>query len=400
MYDHSQVPSNHASQLDELPKPKVLIWVESPHGTGHLGITRRLVDRLVAKGCEVSIASHDLFNKPHNFEFRDCTTLELPPYDTQENREFRKAGMQELLRTVRPQAVITEMWPMGRHDFDGEMKPFVERTKTLGIPTYSVVRPYVAERAGQRSDAETADIIANHFTHVFIRSDENAIPLMQAGRPEFNGRLKDKLVYSGFLADAAQPEEKTQMLFSFGGGWSDEKQDLFDSVIAAATLLASNKAAHPDLAPLGWVIKIPDAVNDVKFRQMQDMVASLGGVDIALERYGRGFQKQLAQSKLSVGFAGQTAMEALVQGAVPVITVMEQPNGDDLGEQDYMKDCLVKRRLAVEYDKDCLHDPACFLERLDAACKLKSPEKSIASGGAGRIADVICGALKARSRAG
>lgn len=398
-------PTSHADRVIAPDvQPTVLLWVESPHGTGHIGITRRLADKLIARGCRVVIASHDLFAKQHPFLFRDCETIKLPPYQAQDNMLDLSQRREELLNVLQsssPNAIITEMWPMGRHEFDGEMTAFVERAKSLGIPNYAVVRPYVAEREGQRQDSETADIIARNYKHVFIRSDQQAIPMLQAGRPEFNGRLKDILVYSGFLAASGSPTDKSQILFSFGGGWNNEKEALLTGVLNAAQMFAEHPERWPHLQGLRWMVKIPDAASDPEYAWAQDQVSELrvkNGVDIAIGRYGSDFQDQLAKSKLSVGFAGQTAMEALIQKSVPVITVMQQPNGDDVGEQDYVSKCLVGNKLAVAFDESCLRDPKCLLDKMEEGAQLDLLQKDIICGGADRIADIITQSLKVRSR--
>jgi predicted glycosyltransferase len=252
-------------------RPTVLFYCQHSVGIGHL--TRSYVlTAALAKRFRVVLACGgtlpDAIAPPAGVEL-----VRLPPvgvgaaarfvsHDPRYTLERAWAARSELLletiRSLRPAAVLVELFPFGRAKFARELVPVLEETRRVGgIAACSLRDILVTGRPDQRAHDERACALANaHLDVVLMHSDPRVATLEHTFRPP--SPLTVPVRYTGFVVNgsAARQRRRHGVVVSAGGGLVGEP--LLQAAVAAhrlswpSTGLPMRVIAGPLLPPAAW----------------------------------------------------------------------------------------------------------------------------------------------------
>lgn len=407
------------------PSKNILIWFESPQGTGHCSIVSALCNVLRERGFKVHIASHDAISKGSAFNFHGAEIHALPNYVGSEANGYASA-LQGIAQTLQPDIFLTEMWPAARREFDDKLKETLGYMKNTSVACVSLVRPVIAMNLsspynggdthtvsdGLARDSEVARLFAKHYDLVLIRGDANYMPLVMEyengkTRPFLNGIEKNRIQYVGFFStnnghahySTTSPDKRGQIFVTCGGTWNQSARNIIEGAVRAAEHAVAHPARYQSLIERPWRIRMPPAAweDEEKAMQLKGKVNALRGqgMHILLEGYGTDMPKQLSKSDVTVGLAGETLFQSLSYGVPPVAAIMEQKYGDDRGEQKFVMKRLMRNRLAVQIDTDTMNNGAATADAILQGIDLRlQPEFETARNalnfnGASRAVDAI-----------
>lgn len=399
--------------------PKALIWGESLVGGGHARIQSELARQLQANGWDVACVTG---SKAHtdNFDFGDALMIyqsplrlkspESDPYNMTNlitpngetlftDTAYRNQRRERLLafyHAYRPDAVITEMWPYARANFDFEVVPLarailadVRDGSGRSPPLYSIARDIMfPPRLSSPDSPGLADdryaLAAEFFApgRILVRGDQNVIALEESigVMPD---RVRDRIDYVGYFASSPPgdgrrvKESEREVLVSSGGGVTRDSILLFKKAIAARK--------YSPLRDRVWRIIIPHGCHAEVFADIAATAkaeAPAGG--IIVEHNRRDFLDLLADAALVICHAGNTVVEAVVSG-VAVLVVPRGLSKNNLEQQvraqAFFNKGLIELATLAEID-----DPQILAERASRAVKASRASCSILVDGAARMA--------------
>jgi len=122
---------------------KALIWFESHLGAGDAQLVATLCKGLEANGTEVTLVTSSYERWRHIFNFGHPHIISLPPLERGQDKhyytpsgerfegsnyeKYRSDTLQAAFDAVKPDAVITQSWPLMRQQFDREMTELIDR---------------------------------------------------------------------------------------------------------------------------------------------------------------------------------------------------------------------------------------------------------------------------------
>ncbi|MBM3649003.1 MAG: glycosyl transferase [Alphaproteobacteria bacterium] len=217
---------------------RVLFYVQHLLGIGHLRRAAALARALSAAGFDVLLVSggapveglaldgvrlHQLPPlRAADRGLRDLARLDGTPVD-RPFEQRRNAMLLDLLRSERPDIVLTEQFPFGRTRLRFELLPLVEAARAqANRPLIACSVRDVVRRASAEREAETERILDRWFDAVLIHGDPNLVSFDRS----FTGwrRIEARCHYTGYVAerDLAQGRQvmagKDEVIVSVGGG--------------------------------------------------------------------------------------------------------------------------------------------------------------------------------------
>ena len=234
-------------------RPGLLFYCQHSVGLGHLvrsfALARALSDRFRV----VLLCGGEL--PPAPAPPAGVEVVQLPPLGVNGNGEFgshdsgrtvedaravRRRMILAAFRSLRPEAIVIELFPFGRAKFASELLPLLEEARAhpqRPLVACSLRDILVARRADQDAYDERACALANRwFDAVLVHSDPRLVRLEDSfGK---RGRLRVPVHYTGFVRPAAglRPlRREPRIVVSAGGGRVGEP------------LLAAAVAAHERL---------------------------------------------------------------------------------------------------------------------------------------------------------
>ncbi len=323
---------------------RVLIWVQHLWGIGHVARSLVIADALVKQGVRTSIV---LGGPPTGLVIPDGVDLhQLPPVkapDTSyralvdlEGRlvtpsllAARRERLLAIAESIRPQVIVTELFPFGRRKLSGEVLALLEaaHARTPRTLILSSVRDILedpgdgARRAQQRARFERYyDAVLVHGDPALVRLEDSLAGAETLPRP---------VVYTGLVAPAVSvPEGPRQGVIVSAGGGREA-----DTLIEAALNAQARGAArnHPWRILLGsqtgletlsqWRAKAPEGV------EIDQMCPDLPHL--------------LASAALSVSRAGYNTVAEGLAARVPMILVPHEAPGQS--EQTARATALARR---------------------------------------------------------
>ena len=309
---------------------RVLFWVQQLLGSGHLKRAATLARAMAGQGLEVTLAAGGM-PLPWLTASR-VDVVQLPPIRTSDLSfsqlvdadgspvddalwAARQARLQGLLAELRPQVVITEMFPFGRRAFRRELIPLLEAAAAMRPRPWRLcsVRDILVRKPGRDSYLWMRDLAKAHYDRILVHTDPQLIPFDLTF--PFVGELQDRLVNTGYVVDAAATSEvapagEPEVLVSAGGGR-----------VGAALLEAAIEArALTSLADAPWRLVAGGSFDDVRFRALNARLPS----GVVLDRERRDFDALFANSLLSVSQAGyNTVVEGIRLGKPMVLVPFE-----------------------------------------------------------------------------
>lgn len=303
---------------------RVLIVVTHLLGTGHLARALVLARAFSEAGDEVVVASGGM-PAPH-LNAQGLTVEQLPPLrsdGTDFTRlldaeggvaqaslyEAREVALTALVGRMKPDIVITELFPFGRRSLTREFTALLEAATALPTPArlFASVRDILAPPSKPRKAIFAQDFVAQYYDRVLVHSDPDVIAL-SASWPVTDA-LHNKLAYTGFVAPklpqaSSGTEGHGEILVSAGGG-----------SVGHALYTAALGAARGDARI--WRVLV--AGHDATAR-IEDLQAT-APANVVLEPARPDFRVLLQRCAASVSLCGyNTAMDVL-QSAVPAVMI-------------------------------------------------------------------------------
>lgn len=297
---------------------RVVILVTHLLGTGHLARAMTLARGFLAQDHSPFVVSGGM-PSPHLHD-PNIQLVQLPPVrsngvdfskvltdqDEVADVDYLRNRCSTLLQTLdrlKPDAIITELFPFGRRILRAEFEATLNWVNGR-IPVFASIRDILAPPSSSKKLQYAEDLIAEYYTGVLVHSDAELLPL-GASWP-VSKALDAKLAYTGFVAPPV-PEIATQprsgILVSTGGG------AVGDHVFNAAI----NAARRFDGQPWHLLVGGPvDRISDF---------AAKAPKHVRVEGLRDDFRMLLAQSSASVSLAGYNTVLDLLQTGTPSVLV-------------------------------------------------------------------------------
>ena len=383
----------------------VFIMVTHLLGVGHLARMAALGRALAADGWKVVLASGGRLNS--TVETGGCELVQLPPLhclgadfgtllmpDGQPADAtylaLRSRVLVETFERVRPDVLITELFPFGRRSLAGEFDAVLQCAQRQ-VPRPAILCSIrdVLNPPSKPEKAESARTrLAAHYDGVLFHGDSELVPLSASWpvTPDLIRRVND----TGYLHDGDRVSDnggsdgRDEILVS--GGGSTASLPLARATLAAAALLPSHR----------WRLLVGQGVPESEFAELTAAKPS----NLIVERARTDFSLLLRRAALSISQAGYNTVLDLAAAGVRALLV-PFAEGDER-EQTLRAAELERRGLARVIATSTING-----ERLAAAAAelLKDPLpdwSSIARDGAARSArlvDQFAGRAAARARA-
>lgn len=313
---------------------RCLFWVQSLLGTGHLRRALTLAEAMAEGGIEVCLVNG---GPSGAWPVPDGVTLvQLPPIVAADG-DFRRlvaadarpaadalwsaraAILHERLEALRPQILLTEMFPFGRRPFRRELLPLVERARAM-LPRPAVVasvRDVLVTKDADRS-AWMAATARAAYDLVLVHGDARLLPF-GASFP-LAADIADVVRHTGYLSPSlartqASAADVPAVLVSAGGG------------AVGARLLETALAARPltRLADASWLLvggaNLPEA------RRQQLATALPPGCRLA--RHREDLPDLMARCDISVSQAGYNTVVEGLAGLARMVLVPYAGGGED-----------------------------------------------------------------------
>jgi predicted glycosyltransferase len=295
---------------------KVLIWCVHLLGIGHLRRAATLAQALQRSGLDVTLVSGG--EHVPNLDAAPARFIELEPVRAVDRlfkilvdrngvvideafKSARRDALLSLVDKIRPDLILTEMFPFGRRQLRFEMMPLLEamQARARRPAIISSVRDILVTSPKPERIEEMVELLQRYYDAVLIHGDAGLIPFESTFPPA--ARVADKLRYTGYIVDASTPQRGPgagEVIVSAGGGAVSEP--LLEAAIAAKKLTT--------LAGRTWRLLVGHNLPEERFQALR--AAADGGMIV--ERARKDFVTLLANSHLSISQGGyNTVMETL-----------------------------------------------------------------------------------------
>ncbi|MCG8509450.1 MAG: glycosyl transferase [Rhodospirillales bacterium] len=353
----------------------VLIYVQHLLGIGHLKRAAAIARTAAEKGLETVVVSggHDV----PGIDFGKARVAQLPAVsvaDVNFSRLLDEGGREvdEAWRTrrrdrllaifgeVRPDVLLTELFPFGRRQFRFELLPLLQAARASD-PRPAIacsVRDILVEKPKPERNREVVETIRQYYDAVLVHGDPDLIEL---GRTfPMAPEIEDGIRYTGYVADRSGwlgGRGAGEVLVSAGGGSVGEP--LLRAALAAMPL---SKAAEAT-----WRLLTGPNLSDAVFNELRDKARA----GVVVERHRTDFAERLSNCALSVSQGGyNTVMDILATGARSVI-VPFAAGGES--EQTLRARLLAERGRVVTVEETDL-SPERLARAIDAALSANKPE--------------------------
>ncbi|WP_020679894.1 glycosyltransferase family protein [Marinobacterium rhizophilum] len=302
---------------------RVLFYVQHLLGVGHLRRAALLCEGLVEAGLDVQMVLGGDPVPSITFPGARCHYLSAiraqdanfntlvdasgnPLSDTM--RHSRRDQLLALAAQIRPDAIITELYPFGRRQMRFELRPLLDwaRQQTPRPQLVCSLRDIVQQRSPER-ELETLQLIETYYSRVWAHGDPRFAPLDASYR--LTPRLAQRLHYTGYIAPAAPgPKPRHGVIVSAGGG-----------AVGLRLLEAAIEAQRTGLLPKRpWTLIAGPNLPQTDFDRLQH---SLHGPELQLIRFCDDFVSRLAGAELSISQAGYNTVMDLLVSQVPAVVV-------------------------------------------------------------------------------
>jgi predicted glycosyltransferase len=246
-------------------------------------------------------ATNELYDPDHKLSIEEIFKL-------------RAKQVQSLCESTNFDLVITELFPFGRNKFKSEVLTLLNlcKIKNSKCLSASSVRDILVEKTNStKRNQETIDFVQKYYDLVLVHSDEKVIRFAETF-PLAN-QIENQIIYTGFVSESgrkASLPRTNKILVSFGGG-----------VVGDELAIA--------------VANIAPALADFKFRficgpytpeRVTSHLQKLSSANIQIESFLKDFEKQLAQSALSISLAGYNTVMNILATQTPSLVLPYDAN--------------------------------------------------------------------------
>lgn len=328
--------------------PRILLWVQHLLGIGHLTRTATIARALAADGMDVTVASGG--EPAPVVDLGPVRLAQLPSaraidvyfkvlHDSDDRpvddawRARRLAASQALYRDLRPDVIVTELFPFGRRQFRFELEPLLTEARTDGVAVVASVRDILVAPPKPERQVEMLERAKRLYDLVLVHGDPDLVPLDRTF--PHTREIADLVRYTGYVVDEregpAGADGAGEILVSAGGGAVAEP--LLRAAMAARAL--SSAADAP------WRFLVGDNLPQTVF----DDLAADAASGVTVERARRDFPTLLKRCRLSISQGGyNTVLETLAAGARAVIA----PYAGGLETEQTLRATALQERGALE----------------------------------------------------
>lgn len=375
---------------------KLLIAVTHLLGTGHLSRALALAEAFAARGWSVDVVSGGR-PAPHlapNSTGGGATLHQLPPLASDgadfatlltadgrpaaaETFAARRAKLTGLLDSLRPDVLITELFPFGRRALAAEFDALLERARSLPAPplTLASVRDILAPPSKPARVAETERRLLAFYDGVLVHSDPAVVPLEDSW--PLTPAMRPLLRYTGFVvpppaAADGGTDGQGEILVTAGGG------PVGRPVFEAAALCAASAAR-----PQRWRLLV--AKGDAA---LADRLRAMAPSDrLLVEPVRPDFRALLGRAAASVGRCGyNTALDCLTAGVPSVFCPFE----DGKEVEQTIRAAILARRPGIAMLREADLTPDSLAGALQSVLGMRTPPLDPASlAGAARSVEIV-----------
>jgi predicted glycosyltransferase len=302
--------------------PRLLFWVQHLLGIGHLKRTATLARALAAGGFDVTVVSGG--QAVPGLDLGRAALVQLTPVRAADQsfkrligdddveiddawRAARRDALLGVLRRVRPDIVLTELFPFGRRQLRFELLPLLEEAAPRAAIACSVRDILVEPDKPGRAEGMLA-LAKDWYDLVLVHGDPGLIPFDRTF--PLAGGIAARIRYTGYVVDPppanAGAAGRGEVVVSAGGGAISEP--LLRAAMAARALTRLDGAT--------WRLLAGPALSEEAFRSLRrDAPAG-----VIVERARPDFAALLANCALSISQGGyNTVMDVLAAGCRAVI---------------------------------------------------------------------------------
>lgn len=362
-------------------KNKVLLWVDSPVGTGHLGAMSQVAKSLERRGFEVCVASGSLHNA-NNFSFGLRSSLVKLPgiYLGEKDKYFSESGkelsrdivwqkvyrsrLETTFKSFCPDILIFEMWPIGRQRyFNNILLSLVDRLKAA--KHYCLVRDIISgknEREITPEEHLAAKIINRFFAGVFVRGGGNP-PLATTFKAA--NLVSDKVHHIGFIVPDSvrkddKPDHDREILVT--GSMLKGAPDFYNAVLNAIPYSTLSFRRRP------WRMLVSDVCGRDVYEHLGRKAATLD-TKVIVERTRPDFFSLLTNAYLMIAQGGSTLPQA-VAALTPTVVIPSDWEGNH-GEQALRATAFAEKGLTVQCSlQECIQTPRTIAAAMEMSCQL------------------------------
>jgi predicted glycosyltransferase len=304
----------------------VLIVVTHLLGSGHLSRALTLGRAFADQGHSTTIASGGM--PVPQFDTVGLTFVQLPPLcsdgtdftrlltDTGTKADDaylaqRRTALCDAVTTIKPDILITELYPFGRRVLRHEFLALLATATALAHPPVilSSIRDILAPPSKPDRAHAADDIIARYYDGVLVHSDPRSTALDQSW--PVSDMLRARLHYTGYVAPPpARPHPENagngEVLVSAGGGGVGDA--LFETAIAAARI-------NRDLP---WRLLVGGTDAQARVARLRTLA---GEIPITIEPARPDFRQMLYLARCSVSMCGYNTALDLLQSGTPSVLV-------------------------------------------------------------------------------
>ncbi len=308
-------------------RKQVLFYVQHLLGIGHLKRAATLCRAIEAAGLDVTLVSGgqvvpgldagaaDFVQlspvRSPDGSFRNLVNNDDDIIDD-DFRDTRRRTLLDTFEKVRPDIIMTELFPFGRRQLGFEILPLLEAARKMRPRPYIVssVRDILVEPGRPERSAEMLDRVERFYDLVLVHGDPDFVAFHETFPPTH--RIADRIRYTGYVVeppasggDRDRPGSD-EVIVSAGGGASSEP--LFRAAIAARRLTRLKDAR--------WRLLAGYALPEETFRSLEACAPD----GVIVERARPDFTVLLSNCALSISRGGyNTVMDVLAAGVRGVI---------------------------------------------------------------------------------
>jgi predicted glycosyltransferase len=362
-------------------------------GAGHLTRAAALARAFAAKDHAVTLVSGGLPSRLIPFGGADL--VQLPPVRTtgtdfrtlldadgspigEDRLAARKDVLLDTLRTVRPDVVVTELFPFGRRGLASEFLALLAAAHALRprpLIACSVRDVLVAPALRDRID-EAHERLCRFYDLVLVHGDPNLVRLDESW--PLADRIRPMIRYTGYVDEGGTiqpPAERRGIVVS--GGSSAASLPLYRAVLEAAERLPGR----------AWTVLVGSGIGEDALAGLREAAPP----QVSVERARPDFRALLAEAAVSVSQAGyNTVVDLLSTGPAAVLVPFE---ADHETEQRLRADRLASRGLATVLREAELSGSR-LAQAIEAAEARPPPPHAIALDGAAKSVDLLERALR------
>ena len=290
---------------------------------------------------------------------------------------------------VRPDILITELFPFGRRQMRFELDALLQHARSNGASSHiplivSSVRDILVPSTKEGREEEIVSYIRRHYDLVLVHGDENLIPFSRSFSRA--AEIADSIRSTGYVTDPAPARQSAgspgfdEVIVSAGGG--AVTGGLIDTALEARMLCK--------LRAKTWRVLIGYNYPEEAFRDRQASAPP----GVIVERAREDFVQLLANCTLSISQGGyNTVAEILATGARAVCI----PFAAGRESEQSLRCRMLGNRGMLQYIADRTPSAERLASAVDRALEMQAPVRpAIAMDGAAKSAALLLQAIESR----